>query len=79
VSDNVTTQRGQRWVGGSSILDPDGFPLALARLGEPGRVSATVCLADARDKRIAAHNDVFADMRDDLYRIVGSAALRRAD
>lgn len=71
VCDNVTAQRGQRWVGGSSIIDPEGYPLALARQGLPGRISATVCLVDARDKWITPHNDVFADMRHDLYRIVG--------
>jgi len=68
VCDRTGVERGQDWTGGSVITDADGYPLALAEYGKPGLVSADVDLAEARVKRINAHNDVHGDRRTDLYR-----------
>jgi predicted amidohydrolase len=66
--DRAGPERGVSWVGGSIVVDPDGFPLA----GPPAEDAAHLLLAtcrlqDARDKRIGIHNDVFADRRPELY------------
>jgi len=68
VCDRVGVERDQDWVGGSVIIDPDGYPLALAEFGKAGVIAADVDLAESRVKRINAHNDVHADRRVDLYR-----------
>ncbi len=68
VCDRVGVERGQDWIGGSVIIDADGYPLAMAEYGRPGRVSADIDLAESRVKRINAHNDVHGDRRTDLYR-----------
>lgn len=68
VCDRVGTERGQDWIGGSVIIDADGYPLAMAEFGKADVVSADVDLAESRIKRINAHNDVHGDRRTDLYR-----------
>ena len=68
VCDRVGVERGQDWIGGSVIIDADGYPLAMAEYGTPGHVSADIDLAESRVKRINAHNDVHGDRRTDLYR-----------
>jgi predicted amidohydrolase len=68
VCDRVGTERGQAWIGGSVVIDADGYPLATAGFGTAGVVTADVDLAESRVKRINAHNDVLADRRTDLYR-----------
>jgi 5-aminopentanamidase len=68
VCDRVGTERGQDWIGGSVIIDADGYPVAMADFGTAAVVTADVDLAQARTKRINAHNDVHADRRTDLYR-----------
>ncbi|WP_223693659.1 nitrilase-related carbon-nitrogen hydrolase [Leifsonia poae] len=67
VADRTGAERGQEWLGGSAIVDPDGYPLALAALGEPGMIVAQLDLAEARRKSISDNNDVHADRRPDLY------------
>lgn len=68
VCDRVGTERGQEWIGGSVIIDADGYPLAMAVFGKAALVTADVDLAASRVKRINAHNDVHGDRRTDLYR-----------
>ena len=61
-------ERGVAWVGGSVIVDPDGFPLAGPLEGdEVGTIIARCRLADARDKRLSENNHVLADRRPELY------------
>jgi predicted amidohydrolase len=68
VCDRVGVEREQDWIGGSVIIDADGYPLAIAEFGKAGVVAADVNLAESRLKRINAHNDVHGDRRTDLYR-----------
>jgi predicted amidohydrolase len=66
--DRVGRERGIDWVGGSVILDCDGFPLAgPARPGSRVTLTARCRLADAREKRLNERNDVLADRRPELY------------
>ncbi|MFF7251274.1 nitrilase-related carbon-nitrogen hydrolase [Embleya sp. NPDC008237] len=66
--DRAGPERGTSWVGGSIIVDPDGFPLAGPPAEDAEHLLLARCrLTDARDKRIGAHNDVFADRRPELY------------
>jgi predicted amidohydrolase len=75
VCDRVGTERGQDWVGASVIVDPDGWPLALAPAEDEQDVAIADCdLALARDKSISERNDVHADRRLDLYRLQACAS-----
>jgi 5-aminopentanamidase len=66
--DRVGRERGIDWIGGSLIVDCDGFPLAgPARRGTQVTLMARCRLADARDKRLNERNDVLADRRPELY------------
>lgn len=69
--DRTGRERGVDWVGGSVIVDPDGFPVA-GPAGEDEVVTlrARCDLARARDKRLGERNDVLADRRPELYRPV---------
>ncbi len=72
--DRVGTERGVAWVGGSVIVDADGWPLA----GGSASADATTLLADcdlsaALDKAVSPRNDVLADRRPDLYGRVSTA------
>jgi 5-aminopentanamidase len=73
VCDRVGSERGIDWVGGSAVIHPDGYPLALASFGEQGSeggeqtLLAACDLADARRKRTSPRNGVVADRRPDLY------------
>lgn len=72
VADRTGTERGQEWLGGSVIVDADGFPLTGSLLGNEGTVFADVDLAEAKDKRLSARNDAHADRRPELYPPAGS-------
>jgi 5-aminopentanamidase len=69
--DRTGTERGVDWVGGSVIVDADGWPLAEAT-GAAGPVTITAdCRLDsALDKTTGPRNDVHADRRPGLYRRV---------
>lgn len=68
VADRVGRERGVDWVGGSAIVGPDGFPLAVADPARGEQLLTAGCrLAAARDKRVSPRNDVLADRRPDLY------------
>lgn len=66
--DRVGAERGVDWVGGSVIVDADGWPLAGPLPGEDELLLTADCHLDqATDKAISERNDVFADRRSDLY------------
>lgn len=68
VADRVGPERGVEWVGGSAIIRPDGFPVALADPGAGEQTLVARCtLGDARTKRLSPRNDVLADRRPELY------------
>ena len=66
--DRVGHERGVDWVGGSAIIDPDGWPLAGPVPGDEERILVAVCdLGAANDKRTSERNDVMSDRRPQLY------------
>lgn len=61
-------ERGVNWVGGSVIVDADGYPLAGAiAYPEEQQLVADLPLAQARDKSISVYNHVHQDRRPGLY------------
>jgi predicted amidohydrolase len=70
-ADRAGRERGQDWLGGSVIVDADGFPLTQIRLGEEAMLLATIDLNEAGNKSISERNDVHADRRPELYTRVG--------
>jgi predicted amidohydrolase len=61
-------ERGGSWVQGSVIVDADGYPVAgPAEQGGEQILLATLNLAEARNKRISARNDLHRDRRSQLY------------
>ncbi|GHJ41986.1 nitrilase family protein [Streptomyces sp. TS71-3] len=67
VADRTGVERGQDWLGGSVIVDADGYPVTPLRLGQEAVLTATLDLAEARNKAISERNDVHADRRPALY------------
>jgi len=67
VADRVGMERGQDWLGGSTIVDADGFPLTTISLAEEALFMADLDLAEARAKAISARNDVHGDRRPEMY------------
>ena len=66
--DRTGQERGIDWVGGSVIVDADGWPLAGgAPNAGPSTIIAECRLADALDKAISPNNNVHADRRPELY------------
>lgn len=66
--DRYGEERGVNWVGGSVIVDADGYPLAGAVSHQKEqRLVADLPLAQARDKHISEHNHVHQDRRPGLY------------
>jgi len=83
--DRTGSERGGGWVGGSVIVDPDGWPLAATpeaagpnpavvppgtASGAPVTIFAECRLGAALDKAVSPANDVLADRRPELYRPV---------
>lgn len=67
--DRVGEERGVDWLGGSTIVDADGWPVAgAAPSSAPGIITASCDLASADDKRVGGLSDVLGDRRPDLYR-----------
>lgn len=73
--DRTGGERGVAWVGGSVIVDADGWPLAggSATAG-PLTITARCRLGTALDKAIGPRNDVHADRRPGLYGRVAEEA-----
>jgi 5-aminopentanamidase len=69
--DRTGEERGVAWVGGSVIVDADGWPLAEATMtAGPIIITAGCQLGQALDKATSPRNDVHADRRPALYRRV---------
>ena len=66
--DRSGEERGVNWVGGSTIVDADGYPLAgkNRHTGEQ-LLLADLPLAEAWHKSISEHNHVHLDRRPSLY------------
>ena len=68
VSDRCGSERGNAFLGWSTIVDEHGMPLAGPPPDRgPGIVMADCELARARDKSWGARNDLFDDRRPELY------------
>lgn len=68
VCDRVGTERGIEWVGGSVVIDPDGWPLAGGTpSSEPVIILAECDLPQAADKGVGGLSDIHADRRPELY------------
>lgn len=66
--DRCGEERGVNWVGGSTIVDADGYPLAgKARQTGEQLLLADLPLAEAWHKNISEHNHVHLDRRPSLY------------
>jgi predicted amidohydrolase len=79
-ADRCGTERGVRWVGGSVILGPDGFPLAGPVAADREELlMARVDLHEARTKTISPHNHVLTDRRPELYSLLTRAHDRTPD
>jgi predicted amidohydrolase len=71
VCDRVGRERDVEWAGGSAVIAPDGYPLALAEAGGGEQILLARCdLALARDKTSNTHNDALRDRRPALYRLL---------
>jgi predicted amidohydrolase len=67
--DRAGIERGVAWVGGSVIVDPDGWPVAGPEPGDRELTIMASCdLASAADKHISERNHVLADRRPECYR-----------
>jgi predicted amidohydrolase len=74
-ADRVGRERGVDWFGGTTIVDPEGFPLAGPAGDEEEITLLAECdLALAREKRTSEHNDALADRRPQLYGALSEAA-----
>jgi predicted amidohydrolase len=71
VCDRTRVERGVDWIGGSAVIDADGYPMAIAEFGKPGSITADVDFEQSRLKRFNDNNDVHGDRRTDLYRRTG--------
>ena len=66
--DRVGAERGVNWVGGSVIVDANGWPLAGGSASDrPATLLAECELSDALDKHVSPNNDVIDDRRPELY------------
>lgn len=66
--DRTGRERGVDWVGGSVIVDPDGWPLAgPLSAGDAEPILAVCRLQEAGDKALSPRNDVHGDRRPELY------------
>lgn len=75
--DRAGADRSQPWLGGSVIVDADGFPLTDLILGTVGTIDAKVDLTASRNKQISERNDVLLDRRPELYQHWGEKLARR--
>lgn len=66
-ADRTGTERGQEWLGGTVIVDADGFPVTGIAPGREMIVYADLDLSDALNKVISENNDVQKDRRPELY------------
>ena len=76
VCDRVGSERGVEWVGGSVIVDADGWPLAGGTASTlPATITAECRLGEALTKTVSPLSDMHADRRPELYgRVVEARA-----
>lgn len=67
VADRVGEDRQTAWLGGSVIVDAEGFPLAMSDLGVAGSIFADIDMQASRSKMISERNNVHQDRRPELY------------
>ena len=60
-----------KFIGQSQVVDPDGTVLVRASGDQEEAHVVEIDLEKARNKRINGRNDLFADRREDLYRVDG--------
>jgi len=73
VADRCQEERGVAWVSGTTIIGPDGYPLAGPIASDhPAIISAKCELPRARNKAVSARNDLLDDRRPGLYMRVAS-------
>ena len=60
-----------KFIGQSQVVDPDGTVLVRASEDREEAHVVEIDLAKARNKQINGRNDLFADRREDLYRVGG--------
>ena len=77
VADRAGRERGQEWLGGSVIVNADGYPQTTLTLGEESMHVASINLADARNKYVSGRNHVHTDRRDELYTALSGEATQR--
>jgi len=65
VCDRQGIERGQEWNQASTVIGPDGWPLAT--VDAQGRVRAELNLTGVDDKGLSERNDLFRDRRPELY------------
>lgn len=70
IADRTGTERGQDWVGGSAVVDQDGYPVTEFQLGAEAVLVGSLDVSQSRVKTISEHNDVFRDRRPELYGLV---------
>lgn len=72
VCDRGGDERGQRWTGGSAVLDAEGW--VLARPDADGIVRADIDPLTSRQRDLSAVNHLFGDRRPELYAALTAVA-----
>ena len=70
-SENRAPGEALKFIGQSQVVDPDGTVLVRASEDREEAHVVEINLEKARNKRINGRNDLFADRREDLYRVSG--------
>lgn len=70
VCDRVGDDRGHRWLGGTQIVNADGYPVTEPLIGATGSVLAGIDTAHSDLKSVGPHNHVINDRRPELYRAI---------
>ncbi len=66
-ANRVGTERGEKFLGNSVIVGPNGWPIEIAGTEEETLLVAEVDLAEARRTHWSDFNDLYKDRRTDLY------------
>lgn len=79
VCDRVGQERSVEWAGGSGLIAPNGYPLALAEPSDAEQTLVSECdLSLARHKASNAHNDALRDRRPALYGLLTATGRQTA-
>lgn len=66
-ANRVGTERGERFIGGSVITGPQGWPIAIATPDDEALLLAELDLAESRKTAWSPYSDLYGDRRVDLY------------